>query len=107
MTSEVTFRCELEIPALKVLHYLRDYNQKTEDDIQAGIEAAFAKLDIKQIVEEGIAKNLRNIVASSFSTWALEKEIKEKMAATISKKVSEYTDQIGQILSKQLNIEIL
>jgi hypothetical protein len=107
MDNFTTIRLELGIDARRFIQQVQVHNELIEDQIAKGIELALNDLsendNFIQAVRESTKRELINLTSSHIFSYELKKKIEEAIREKVAKKISEYSDRIGEKIEGVFN----
>ena len=104
----ITMQLALNIDAQKFIQQVQMNNQMVEEEVQKGLDNAFAELSQDGTIEKMIKEAVKRNIMDSFSRWIFQSNIRTKvekqLTEKLSAKIDKYTDNIVNKLADKLNL---
>lgn len=99
---------QLNVDAQKFIQQVQMNNEMLEQEVQKGLDAAFTALaedgSIQKMIQDAVRKNIMD----SFSRWVFQTDIRKKIEAQLTEKMSAkveaYTDALVNEIAEKMNL---
>lgn len=104
----LTMQLQLNVDAQKFIQQVQMNNEMLEQEVQKGLDAAFTALaedgSIQKMIQDAVRKNIMD----SFSRWVFQTDIRKKIEAQLTEKMSAkveaYTDALVNEIAEKMNL---
>lgn len=104
----ISMQLALNIDAQRFIQQIQIQNQLLEDEVQKGLDRAFAELSKEGTIEKMIQEAVKKNVMDSFSRWIFQNDIRKKIEKQITEKLSakidKYTDELVDKIAAEMNL---
>jgi len=104
----LTMQLSLNIDAQKFMQQVQVHNEKLEDEVQKGLDAALKELSNDGQITEMIKTAVKKNIMDSFSRWVFQTDIRKKIETQLTEKLSAkidaYTDTLVNEIAEKLNL---